>query len=258
MHLIGEPFSMPKAGNTDSEFEDAYWPQGKVDGESWSRFAVADGATETSFSGIWARQLVEAYGAGAFESLPDSRWLSDIQRQWWSIVRDKPLPWYAEEKVESGTFASLLGLTLESKSADSEHGTWHAEAIGDCCLFQVRGSNILAKFPIQAAEDFTNSPVLLSVKPGKDSAIDSLVSIRGEWQWGDHFYLMTDAMAAWFFRAMERDEAPWEIIRDLDNELQDPVSARSDMKSFREWVETVRKAGLMRNDDVTLYRIEIV
>lgn len=249
---------MPKAGNTDSEFEDAYWPEGRVDGESSSRFAVADGATETSFSGIWARQLVEAYGIGAFENLPDSQWLFDIQRKWWSIVRDKPLAWYAEEKVESGTFASLLGLTLESKSAGSKCGAWHAEAIGDCCLFQVRGSNILTKFPLQAAEDFTNAPLLLSVKPGLDSAIDSLVSIRGEWQWGDHFYLMTDAMAAWFFRALERGEAPWEVIRDLDNETREPVSACSGMKPFREWVETARKTGLMRNDDVTLYRVEIV
>jgi len=245
---------MPKAGNTDSEYEDAYWPERSVDGESCPRFAVADGATETSFSGIWATQIVEAYGAGAFENLPDSGWLSELQRKWWSNVRERPLPWYAEEKVESGTFAAFVGLTLDWESPDSEHGTWHAEAIGDCCLFQLRGSKILAKFPLQASEDFTNSPVLLSVKPGKHSAIDSLVSTRGEWQRGDHFYLMTDAVAVWFFRAIERDEAPWETIRDLASE---PVSARSGMKSFREWVDASRRKGLMRNDDVTLYRIEV-
>jgi hypothetical protein len=149
-------------------------------------------------------------------------------------------------------------LTLNWESSESEYGTWHAEAIGDSCLFQVRGDHILTKFPIQASQDFTNSPVLLSAKPGKDSALGSLVSARGEWQCGDHFYLMTDAVAAWFFRAIERHEAPWEIIRDLDNEPYQPVAAQSDMKSFREWVETARRQGLMRNDDVTLYRIEIV
>jgi hypothetical protein len=255
MHVFAEALKMPKAGNTDSEYEDAYWPEGPVDGASCSRFAVADGATETSFSGIWARQLVEAYGAGAFENPPDSGWLSELQQKWWSIVRDKPLPWYAEEKVGSGTFAALVGLTLDRESADSEHGTWHAEAIGDCCLFQIRGSKILAKFPLQTSESFTNSPVLLSVNPGKHSAIDSLVSTRGEWQCGDYFYLMTDAVAAWFFRAIERREVPWETIRDLGNE---PISARSGMKSFREWVDTSRKQGLMRNDDVTLYRIDLV
>jgi hypothetical protein len=258
MRLFAEALTMPKAGNTNSEYEDAYWPVGPVLDESCPRFAVADGATETSFSGVWAKQLVEAYGAGAFENPPDSGWLPELQRKWWSLVRDKPLPWYAEEKIESGTFAALVGLTLDCESADSYHGSWHAEAIGDCCLFQLRGGDILAKFPLQSAEDFTNSPILLSVKLGKQSAIDSLVSIRGEWQCGDHFYLMSDAVAAWFFRALERDEAPWEIIRDLDNDVHHPVSARSGMKSFRDWVETARREGLMRNDDVTLYRIEIV
>jgi hypothetical protein len=69
---------------------------------------------------------------------------------------------------------------------------------------------------------------------------------------------MTDAVAAWFFRAHERNEAPWEVIRDLDNERDHPVVAQSGMKSFREWVDTARTQGLMRNDDVTIYRIEIV
>jgi hypothetical protein len=257
MHVHAEALRVPKAGNTDSEYEDAYWPPHRVDGQSYSRFAVADGATETSFSGIWAQQLVEAYGAGAFDHVSDSAWLSELRRKWWSIVREKPMPWYAEEKLESGTFAALVGLTLNWDSPDSERGTWHAEAIGDSCLFQLRGSTLLAKFPLQTSEDFTNSPVLLSVKPDEYSGIGSLVSTRGEWQRGDHFYLMTDAVAAWFFRAIERYETPWEILRDLDNELVRPVVAESGMRSFREWVEAARNEGLIRNDDLTLYRIEI-
>jgi hypothetical protein len=258
MRVFAEALWMPKAGNTDSEYEDAYWPRHPVEGEGCSRFAVADGATETSFSGIWAKQLVRAYCAGAFDNLHDSEWLSKLQRKWWSIVRKKPMPWYAEEKLESGTFAALVGLTLHSESAENEHGAWHAEAIGDSCLFQLRGGDILAKFPVQASQDFTNSPVLLSTKAGENSSLNSLTLARGEWQCGDHFYLMTDAIAAWFFRAIERHEAPWEIIRDLDNDLRRPLAQRSGMKSFREWVDMARRQSLMRNDDVTLYRIEII
>jgi len=258
MRLFAEALWAPKAGNTDSEYEDAYSPRHRVDDESCSRFAVADGASETSFSGIWARQLVRAYCTGAFDNLVDPEWLFKLQRKWWSIVRSKPLSWYAEEKLESGTFAALVGLTLEWESAKSEHGTWHAEAIGDSCLFQLRDGHIVSTFPLHASQEFTNSPILLSAKPGKNSALESLVLARGEWQSGDHFYLMTDAVAAWFFRALEGKEAPWEIVRDLDNEPCGRVAARSGMKSFREWVETARRQNLMRNDDVTLYRIEIV
>src|SRR5438105_2336031 len=159
MHLFAEALWMPKAGNTALEYEDAYWPKHPIRGDSRSTFAVADGATETSFSGIWAKQLVRAYCAGTFNNLSDSDWLSKRQRKWWSIVRNKPLAWYAEEKLESGTFAALVGLTLNWQSAESENGTWHAEAIGDSCLFQLRGNHILTTFPLQTSQDFTNSPI---------------------------------------------------------------------------------------------------
>jgi hypothetical protein len=255
MQLFAEALSMPKAGNSDSEYEDAYSPGHPVEGGSCSRFAVADGATETSFSGIWAKQLVRAYCDGAFDRLPDCEWLSRLRRKWWSVVRRKPLPWYAEEKLESGTFAALVGLTLNWDSATTDHGLWHSEAIGDSCLFQLRGTDLIAKFPLQASNDFTNSPVLLSSRPGNDSGLAALASTAGEWQCGDDFYLMTDALAAWFLRAIENQEAPWAIIRDWDAERDKPVP--HDMRSFRKWVETARKQGLMRNDDVTLYRIEI-
>jgi hypothetical protein len=113
----------------------------------------------------------------------------------------------------------------------------------------MRGSKVLTTFPITASEAFTNSPVLLSTKTSLDAPpLEALVTTQGEWESGDHFYLMTDAIAAWFFRAMEQQQSPWNIIRDFDN---DPC------KPFLGWVETARKQNLMRNDDVTLYRIEI-
>ena len=49
---------LPKAGNRSEEYEYAIWP---ARCEVWRgarlRCAVADGATETAFSGQWARQL---------------------------------------------------------------------------------------------------------------------------------------------------------------------------------------------------------
>ena len=77
-------------GNADSEYEDAYWAKAShSEQEMHLRFAVADGATETSFSGIWARQLVRAYCVGAFDGLPNSECLSKLRRKWWSIVRKR-------------------------------------------------------------------------------------------------------------------------------------------------------------------------
>jgi hypothetical protein len=250
MYIFADALWTPKSGNTDSEYEDAYWPDHSIEGMPHFRFAVADGATETSFSGIWAKQLVRAYCDGLFDNLNDTKWLDGLQKKWWDIVREKPLPWYAEQKLESGTFAALVGITLCYESVKSERGRWHAAAIGDSCLVHMRGSNLLAAFPLSTSSAFTNSPILLSTNASADGlALCDLITTEGEWQCGDHFYLMTDAIAAWFFRAMEQRDSPWTILRDLNYDPNRP---------FREWVETVRKLNVMRNDDVTLYRIEII
>jgi len=60
---------------------------------------------------------------------------------------------------------------------------------------------------------------------------------------------MTDALACWFMREAEEGRTPWRVLRDLDTS--------DEIKPFREWVETLRKEGAMRNDDVTLLRIDI-
>ena len=75
MHVFSRAYWMPKAGNSEAEYEDSFWPR-FLDGESNNfRFAVADGATEASFSGIWARQIVRAFGKG-FEDFYD-----DVRQQ---------------------------------------------------------------------------------------------------------------------------------------------------------------------------------
>jgi hypothetical protein len=57
-----QAFWLPKAGNSDSEYEDAFFPRRlKRRNGRRLRFAVADGATETSFSGVWARLLVSSF-----------------------------------------------------------------------------------------------------------------------------------------------------------------------------------------------------
>ena len=70
MHVMARALWAPKAGNRSDEYEDAFWPQRTinrtVNRSGLFRLAVADGATETSFAGLWARRLVRAYGSGCF------------------------------------------------------------------------------------------------------------------------------------------------------------------------------------------------
>ena len=250
MHLSYLPMFLPKQGSAPEEYEDAFWPTNASEGAGVTRFAVADGATETSFSGVWARLLVRAYCDGKMDSLDRIlEALRSLQESWLEQLNRSQLPWYAEHKLLLGAYAALIGLTIRADPANGSAGTWDAVASGDCCLVQVRGQAIIAAFPLDKAAAFNTHPVLLSTDPqALVLAMESLKSVSGTWQSGDQFFLMSDALAAWFFRELEQDARPWEVLRDLEYDKTKP---------FGPWVERLRAHKAIKNDDVTLYRIEI-
>ena len=250
MYVYSIPLWAQKDGSSISEYEDAFWPKESNEGTSERRFAVADGATETSFSGLWAKQLVRSYCLGQMDNSGElGQVIKDLSQQWWKIVRRKKLPWYAEQKLQSGTFAAFVGVTFERADSTKPDGTWTALACGDCTLVQMREDTLLHSFPIQHSSAFNNSPFLLATAPADlDASVQGIMVDAGAWESGDSFYLMSDALAAWFFRSYEDGESPWRVLRDLDVDLASP---------FRAWLDNVRASRQMRNDDITLYRVDL-
>lgn len=254
MHVFARTFWVPKESNSETEYEDAFWPRKSVleaKGPRF-RFAVADGATETSFAKIWARQLVHAFCSGFLDESSLSTHLPKLQRRWSTIVRKRPLPWYAEEKLNTGAFASILGLLLEDAQTRGRRrrGRWSTIAVGDSCVVQVRDDQVLARFPLECSDSFTNRPRLLSSNPAHTERVSERLSTKeGIWVTGDAFYLMTDALAWWFMKEVEEERTPWHILRDLDTADQD--------MSFRRWISDLREEKRIRNDDVTLLRVDI-
>lgn len=235
MRVAFESFWLQKAGSRPDEYEDAFAPPAVEDGARAEFLcAVADGATETSFSGLWAQILVDAFAGKRLNHLRPDRidalageWQAEIGRR----TRDKPLPWYAEEKLRAGAFSSLIGLYLR------EDRTWGAVCVGDSCLFQVRPRQSIRAFPFHTPEQFTNRPTLISTNSGSNHAIGALLT-RGEWQEGDCFLLMTDALAHFFlsYRAARA------------RLLTTPLS----QADFERLIAAARRKKLCRNDDVTL------
>src|SRR5450755_2276592 len=140
---------LPKQGHTEDEYEDA-WAADPARG----RFAVADGASETSFAGRWAQLLTEDFLAAAKPPML-AEWAGESRRRWASEVMGLELPWYAEMKREQGAFATLLGVGVRPPTPDKP-GKWLAVAVGDSCVIQVRGRRCLYSFPLAKPSDFGN------------------------------------------------------------------------------------------------------
>jgi hypothetical protein len=231
---------LPKAGNSAEEYEDA-----SAADPARGVFAVADGATESSFAAQWARGLVEGFVRHPIRRLGDwLGWLPPLQQAWDREVGQEELPWFAESKRELGAFATFLGLVL-----DAERGRWRAVAVGDCCLFLVRDGGLRLAFPIRQSSAFGNSPALVNSRqpPADLLGRRKLRARNGRWHPGDQFWLMTDALAHWFLRQHEAGAFPWQTLAPL---VGDPTG-----KPFAGWMSQARKNRDIRNDDVTLLMI---
>ncbi len=239
--MVVRGFRVPKQGHAEEEYEDALRSR-VADGDAAARVAIADGATGSSFSGLWAGLLCDAYVAEPFADGPSLMTrLPDLGRAWKAQVDRQPLPWFAEEKARAGAFAAFLGLTVGGD------GAWQALAVGDCCLFQVRGEDLVTAFPLSRADDFSDSPALVGTFPVDNTGLAAHVRVAsGAYAPGDVFYLMTDALAAWFLGAREAGQSPWRWFTNLSSDPR-----------FAKLVAELRDSGRLANDDVTLARVEV-
>lgn len=245
-------FRLPKNGYTLDECEDAF--DYSVESQ---RYAIADGATESSFSDRWAKSLVKTYVVDPPFGMPPSEdamqiWLLPQQAEWRSGINWATLPWYCQEKAERGAYAAFVGMEfgahdtiwekIVGRTLQGEELVWQAFAVGDSCLFQVRDGGLLTSFPVQKSEEFNSRPILLaSIETNNFSALKDIKSAAGGVKAGDVFFLATDAIAKWFLSRQEAGEKPWETLMELQSEAQ-----------FAALVEQLRKTQDLRNDDTTL------
>lgn len=237
--------SLPKFGNSADENEDNILEPSKseVETETFVKFAISDGATESSFSKEWSDLLVSAYKDKSFEQtyLPET--IKTISESWQSMIANMDLPWYAEQAAQKGAFATFLGLTI-----NRETNSFEVVAIGDCTLFQIRNNEIIFSFPVTSIEDFNNTPNLIA--SNNDYQIDLDINViygSGTIQEKDILLLATDAMAVWILKQKNRSEK----VRKLLIERFE----KQDEQNFEEWLNKQRKTNKIKNDDVTLLMI---
>ncbi len=212
-------FWLPRDGSSPTACEDAFavrsgWPFAA---------AVADGATESAFSGAWARYLVQCF-CRDLPATPAA--LQQRLAHWraaWQPDVPATFPWYVAAKLEEGAHAALLGLVVQPD------GTWQAVAVGDAVLLHLRRNQLRAAWPIDDPGRFHHRPTLIG---SRDDSAPPVEGTKGRWTSGDAFVLATDALGAWLL-----GDDPTLPLRLTTEELARHVTA-------------ARRRRALRNDDV--------
>jgi hypothetical protein len=248
--LNATTFWLQKEGNAENEYEDAF-----ALNRFTGRFAIADGATEAAFARMWAGLLVDASVSSPLRNVKDlEEWLQPSQQLWHDRIDWANLPWFSIDKARRGALAAFLQLQLLAKEKRTGYRApsprriadsicqWRALAVGDSCLFHVRNGSLVRSFPLTMADQFTNRPVLLSSQPAYNTeAVKEVQVAQGNVEPQDAFILATDALAQWILRVLEMGEEPFHVLARLDSQ-----------EMFEEWISTLRRDEMIRNDDVTV------
>lgn len=243
-HLSVARFLLPKEGLLLTECEDAIALSMRQ-----KRFCVSDGATEAYDSRRWARLLTRCWAISGHLLTKEEfdPWLALIgerlQRRW----SRKTLPWYAEEKARGGAFAAFAGIAF---IPSEDRLAWQAVALGDSCLVHVRGGAIVQALPISEPEAFGYHPTLIPSNVQRQQGIGEQFTVAmGNADLRDSFWLLTDAIAAWYLRmASHNPSRTEELARLLDS---------NDVSGFERFVDRERADKSLRNDDVAVLRITI-
>lgn len=246
MHARAVVFWLPKLGNAEHEWEDGCAVR-------LPRIAVADGATLGVGSSRWAEDLVTGFVGSdpvGDAAPPDlgrlDDWLGPVRDRWLARITARATTEVARIKLDQGgAFATFLGLEVGGLDGRRRPG-WRAVAIGDTVLFHVRDRAVRSRFPDFAR--FGSNPDGLSTAAGSARGIGArLARAEGDLRPGDQLYVATDALAEWIVGQDERhSDLLWRTLARLDHP-----------DTFAQLVADQRRVGALKNDDVTLVRVQL-
>jgi hypothetical protein len=216
--------------------------------------AIADGVSSALFSGPWAAILTEA----AVADNPDPRdprafaaWLQRQRKRWEASIDTANLAWFQKAKLPLGAFSTLLYARVCPSDA-ARPGSFggyrlQAFALGDSCLFQVRGGELVRSFPLEHSEQFQVDPVVLGSIDLKRDHLLEFAMLDEMCYPGDELVLCTDAVAEWAARSYESGDPPvWSDFWLMSDD------------DWRSGVAWLRQERQMRIDDATMLMLRVV
>lgn len=257
-NLRSGSWSVPKDGNAVWENDDArcMHQSGEIRTRVPARFAVADGATDATFSGLWARLVTRSFVRFGVPTSGDDceteeflAFFRRLQRRWMRATGQGTgrLNWSAEARVvREGSFCTFAGVEFHLDDQGCEMRWW---AIGDACVIVASAKGSVDSFPLKGSWEFSNRSAMVKTRGDFLETHDSDVFFgRRFLKKGDRILLVTDALA---------EQLLSRRIQGLPNKfLPDWLYVSMSDMEFQEWVAMARIFG-MKNDDVTLVMVEV-
>jgi serine/threonine protein phosphatase PrpC len=215
--------------------------------------AVADGVSSSLFSRAWAKLLVEAAVKDPPNIQDEGRladWLARLRTAWSDPIDADSLAWHQKPKLQKGASATLLVMQLFPQSREDAETSvafrLTAHATGDCCLFHVRGEQVLRAFPYEDSRLFQNDPRVITSVDRKGHRSIQFDTLEDECQPDDLIVLCTDAIGAWALAQLEAGHSPnWHHCWDLSE------------RDWREHIHRLREDRLIRFDDTTVLLLKV-
>ena len=248
---ITETFSgkLPKENENIDDCQDFY----KCDQRG--RFAIADGASQSFYSNIWAEKLV-----AHFCKDPDinesnwEQWLRPIQKEWFSDINqrvekareDNRPTWVTNQnRLKFGECATSTFVGLEFVDNKVK-----ISVVGDSYLFILEEDKLSETYPkLACADDFGDRPEYFA-SDGKDNSFQPILEskVLEDTNSQKHFILATDALSEYIFKCHERNE-----------EIFSTLLKFSKMEDFREFIFDARHSHKikLKNDDVALVVLRV-
>jgi serine/threonine protein phosphatase PrpC len=241
MRFDSRVFQLPKDPQAPADCQDAC----NVDA-SRGVAAVADGVSSSLFAGPWASILTAAVVADPPDAADRQAffgWLTERRTAWSRQIDASNLAWFQKVKLKQGAFSTLLWIRL---AAAGPQYRIRAAAVGDCCLFHVRGGGLLRSFPLLKSDELNDSPQALgSVDLNQDQYL-RIATFDDTCTPGDLLVLCSDAMAGWILREYESGRCPaWDRYWTTTQE------------AWRAEIIGRRTAQEIRYDDTTLVLLRV-
>jgi len=218
------------------------------------RFCVADGATRSFYSSIWAALLVKYFCSQKFDNKilfkkkDWKKWLIPIQKKWRKIVKErvaKNNKYFLVNRLNQreSAVSTFAGLEFHNKKGFL---SWQAMIIGDTCLFHIKsnqsGTYSIERHLLKDASQFDSFPDFFASYE-KDNRYEPTF-LKGKCHSGDYFVIATDALSQWIMSYLDINKLfPLPTLRKISKKTLEELRENKDVK--------------LENDDVAIIVIKI-